>query len=432
MKSNERNVKKILELLLKSPHFLTMEFLSRNVGVSKRSVQNYLLSIERWLAESNFKQTQIIKKQGLGVAIEISAGDRMKMQRLLGYDSLSIHSGDNKRRLLIIKKLIILQEDVTIQSLADEFFVSRSVIILDLEWVEQWLAQYKLKLFKTQRRGIGVIGDEMAHRNAIVRYLEAGEAEDVKNPISSKKHARLPENSYINLTQVYSQEAVEKVAEIIELVEDKFDFFLTSDYYASLITHLVISISRLKSGKIVPEEFMPPEEDFPELETQTATFIAQQLEQSFSVKVSDMEKVYICIHLVGFNAFSPKQPEKVEMPEKIQLLACRLIESIDAQLGTKFINDKLLLFGLGLHLKSEIYRLQNGVYYNRASEIKRNENYIDIYNAAKAASGLYTELCGVQPDEEEILNLSFYFLLSLHRNLRKVKAIIVCNSGNRA
>lgn len=43
------------------------------------------------------------------------------------------------------------------------------------DWVENWLSQYKLKLFKTQRRGIGIAGDEISRRAAIAGFFDLKE-----------------------------------------------------------------------------------------------------------------------------------------------------------------------------------------------------------------------------------------------------------------
>ena len=42
MKSYELNLKKILEYLLQTTEFVTLNTLSEQVGLSKRSIQNYI------------------------------------------------------------------------------------------------------------------------------------------------------------------------------------------------------------------------------------------------------------------------------------------------------------------------------------------------------------------------------------------------------
>lgn len=429
MRTYEANIKKILEVLLNNLHYLTMDFIAQSVGLSKRSVQNYLASIDSWIFENGLPNTQIIRKQGQGVMLEINAADRLKLEKLLCGKSLGVYSDDNKRRLDIIKKLIILEEDMTIKSLAEQFYVSRPIIVSDLEWVEEWLASYKLELFKTQRRGIFTRGSEVSYRNAIAGFFDSYESVGTYDVIAAKKRDRLQENNFQNLIDIYPRDTVEKAKRIIGLAEKEFDFFLTEDYYTSLLTHIVISISRFINGNTVPPEFFPPDDEFPAFIIKTAEYISKHLEAVFNIRVSEVERAYICIHLVGFNAISAEQSANSEMPKKIKGLALELIKAVDLRLGTHFIHDKLLFFGLCLHLKSKIFRLQKDVYYKKTSRFQLLDNSINIYNAVSKSSNLFREICDVEPDEEEILNITCYFLLSVRRNHCKSKALLICNDG---
>ena len=430
MKRHESNIKKILEVLLSNPQYLTMDFIAQNVGLSKRSVQNYLTDIDSWISKNSLRNTRIIKKQGQGVIIEINAANRLTIEKLLYNKSLSINSDDNERRLDIIRKLLILEEDITIKMLTEQFYVSRSVIATDLEWVEAWLASYKLELVKAQRKGIVIRGSEISYRNAIAGFFDLYKSVENEEAQTQKKQDRLPEKNYQNLIKIYTIDTVEKTKRIIESAEKEYKFFLTDDYYTSLLTHIVISISRFINGYTVSSEFSPPvDEEFPAFIVETADYISKRLEAVFNIKVSMMERAYICIHLVGFNALSAELSANTEMPEKIKHLALGLIKSVDIQLGKEFIRDRLLFFGLCIHLKAKIYRLQKDVYHRKTSDFKLLENNSDIYNAVYHASVLYPDICNVEPDEEELLSLTCYFQLSLHRNLSKPKVLLVCNDG---
>ena len=429
MKNYETNIKKILDILLNTPRYLTLDYIAHNVGLSKRSVQNYLASIDEWIKQNGLLYTNVIRKQGQGVKISINAADRLKIEKLLYSKHFSVYSDDNKRRLDIINKLIILEEDITIKSLAEQFYVSRSNIISDLEWVKEWLASYKLELYKTQRKGIVIRGSEVSHRNAIAGYFDLYEPTESDEGIR-KKHDRIQEKTLKSLIKVYTRDTIETTQKIIESAEKEFDFIMTEDYFTSLLTHIVISISRFMLGNTVSSEFIPPDdEEFPVYITETAEFIVKCLEAEFGIEVSDIEKTYICIHLVGFNALSAQQSANTEMPKEIKHLALELIKSIDSQLNTYFIRDKQLFFGLSLHLKSKIFRLKKEVYYKKTTSFELLDNNVDIYNAADKAGELYHKICGVEPDEEEIFNITCYFLLSLHRNMNKLKALLICNDG---
>ena len=442
MLSYEPNIKKIVEILLYNGQYHTLEQIAKCVGRSKRSIQNYLADIDSWIAKNGLLHTKIIRKQGKGVAINADAVDKLKIEKLLSGNSLSIYGDDNKRRLEIIKKLIILEDNATIRSLTEIFFVSRSIVLSDLKWIGDWLSSYGLEL-AVSRSGIKTTGGEVSYRNAIAGYFDsymeiesggdtAGAADGNGGAAQGESAARgrFHDISLRNIITIYPEETVLKVKEIIEASENQFHFYLTDDYYASLLTHIVISVSRLINGNTVPPEFAPPDdEEFPAYIVETAQFITDRLESVFKVNVSNDEKKYICIHLVGFNALSAEQTGDAEMPAKIKRLALELIKAVDARMGARFISDELLFLGLCLHLKAKVFRLQKNVYYKKTFQFQLSDANISIYNAVINASRLYQEICGVEPDEEELLNVTCYLLLSIHRNLRKPKALLICSEG---
>jgi transcriptional antiterminator len=53
----------------------------------------------------------------------------------------------------------------------------------------------------------------------------------------------------------------------------------------------------------------------------------------------------------------------------------------------------------------------------------------EIFNAVSKASNLYEEICHVKPTEEEFITLTMHFALSHKRNIKRKKAILVCNNG---
>jgi len=430
MKSYEDIIKRIMQVLLNNPHYLTLDHLAQDTGVSKRSVQNYLAIADSWIEQNGLMHTRIIRKQGRGIILGTDVNDRLKIEKLLHGKSLSIYADDNKRRFDIIKKLVILKESTTARMLSEQFYVSRSTILSDFEWIKQWLMTYRLELIFARRGGVAVKGDEVSYRNAIAGYIDSYRLIEDVEPMVFKRRKLLYESLLQNLSAIYPEDTVQKIKIIIESSEQKFSFFLTDDYFASLLTHIVISVARLISGDTVSKEFYPPDdEEFPSLIMETAEYIALCLESVFSIKVSDIEMTYISIHLVGFNAVSQENATDTKIQKKIKNLATMMISAIDSQLGTSFIGDEVLFFELCLHLKATVFRLQNDIYYKKISQFQLSESHAYLYDAVSGASRFYWEICGVVPDEEELLNVTCYLLLSVRRNVRKPKALLVCNDG---
>ncbi len=245
---------------------------------------------------------------------------------------------------------------------------------------------------------------------------------------------RLTEEKYLKLKNIYPKIDSTPICAIIENAERKFDFFLTDEYFLTLVTHLVISVARLSSGKSVEECFLPPEANYTGLERKTAEYIASGIEAEYSLEFPESERIYICIHLMSYNTFNNVEKSNSNdaiknIPKKVELLAICLIDYVDAQLGTSFASDKLLFFGIIFHLNSSIRRLEENIPIRtvpRDEVLNTNE---EIFNAVSRVSNLYEGICSVKPDEEELIALTMHFALSHKRNIRKKKALLVCNSG---
>ncbi|MCI6256382.1 MAG: PRD domain-containing protein [Clostridiales bacterium] len=429
MKSYELNLKKILEYLLQTTEFVTLNTLSEQVGLSKRSIQNYIAKLDSWFEENALANTSVERKRGYGIRLDTTPEERKKLQRLLNFQSLNIHSGDAKRRLDILKQLMFSEDETTIQGLMSQFYASRATILSDLDWVSQWLAQYKLRIFKTQHRGIGIVGDEVAHRNAIAGYFDTLGHGTISYFETPQPLRRIDEKNLSNLTEVYPRDTVLKIARIIEDAEREFDFILLDDFYTSLLTHMVISVLRISNGNYVSSEFLPPDESYPPLETKTAEYIAQRIKRVLHISLPPAEQSYICIHLIGYNAFRVEQDWGLPFPQKVEHLAISLIEAVDQALRTRYSNDKMLFFGLCLHLKTALYRLKVTSYAPRRRSSLLSEDWSRLYEAIKSAQGLYEHICSVSADEEELLAVSYFFLLSRRRNTAYVPALLISNLG---
>lgn len=430
----EIKMKKILEVLLDSNKYLTLDFLSQQVGISKRSIQNYMYRIELLLADMGMDKIKLLKKQGYGIKLFVDEDEGKKLLNHLNTEKSSIFDDVVSRRLEILKALIFSNDELTIQFFADQFYISRTVILKDLEWVSQWLSKFNLKLFKTQRRGIGIVGSEISRRNAIAGFFDIYKTKEKIIIKDTNSSGRLTEEIFQKLKCVYPRIDIAPICTIIEDTEKKFDFFLTDEYFITLVTHLVISVARLSSGKNVDESFLPPEAEYGGLERKAAEYVASRIETEYSLDFPESERIYICIHLMSYNTFNyvekcNSNDSLKNIPKKIELLAISLIDYVDAQLGTSFSTDKILFFGIIFHLKTSIYRLEEKTSMKTISRNEFSNLNKEIYNAISRVGNLFEGICNVKPNEEEFIALTMHFELSHKRNIKTKKALLVCNNG---
>lgn len=425
----EKNMERIVDVLIESDKFITLEALSQKVGLSKRSIQNYLYKIQAWLSEIGMKETELIKKQGYGIKLLVDQEEKIGLLKHLKIDKIAIFEDVVCRRLDMLKALIFSNDELTIQFFADQFYISRTVILKDLEWISQWLAKYSLQLFKCQRRGISIVGNEASRRNAIAGFFDIYKTNEKSIITGFDSSSRISEEKYTKLKSIYPRIDFIPICTIVEDAQKKFDFFLTDEYFLSLITHLIIGISRLCSGKNVDKNFMPPDDEYGGLESKTSEYISTRLESEYKLKMPESERIYICIHLMSYNAFNYDNDTLKCIPKKIEQLAISLIDAVDSQLGTAFATDKILFFGIIFHLKTSIYRLEDNISIKSLSKETILKDNGEIFKAVSKASNLYKEICSVKVNDEEIITIAMHFSLSQKRNIKKKKALLVYNNG---
>lgn len=428
MRHSEKTMRNMLLVLLESDDFVTLNSLSQSLDISKRSVQNYLNKADSWLREREMPNVRIVKKQGYGIRLTLDSASRQTLSSLLNSQYFTLMDGSVDRRIELLRSLIFSREELTIQFLADHFYVSRFVILSDLDWAENWLGQYHLKLFKTQGRGIGIAGDEIARRAAIVGFFDLCERREP----AANSHAnpvRLAKERLEKLEEVYTEEEIKQICTIIEEAEREFDFFMGSEYFTALATHITISVYRLRHGHEIKKEFLPPDGEFPQQEMNTARFIAKRLEETFQISLPESECTYICIHLMGYNAFQAQLEEERKVPEKVDLLALQLIEAVDADLGGNFSSDKVLFFGLLAHLQSSLYQQKENPGTRTQARTALPEACQDIYASVKKQSPLYQQFGGILPDQQELISLALHFSLSQDRTTTKWRALLVSTAG---
>lgn len=432
MGRTNQTLQKMLLTLSDNSSFVTLDQLSQELEISKRSVQNYLSKAELWLRDHDLAEVSIIKKQGNGILLKASDTDRQKLASLLSSQYFTSLDGSADRRIEILRSLVFSQDELTIQFLADKFYVSRFIIQSDLDWVENWLAQYNLKLYRTQRRGIGIAGSEFLRRSAIAGFFDMQKHREPVAGHPTKIAVRLAKERLQNLEEVYNEEDICKVCAIIEEAEKTFNFYMGSDFFTGLATHITISVFRLRHGYQIKKEFLPPDGEFPHMEMNTAHFIASRLEDTFHIKLPELERIYICIHLMSYHAFQAQEDKQYNVPKNIEALTLHLIEGVDADLGGDFSSDKMLFFGLLHHIRNVIYFLRENPNSRPSSSEglpPLNEAGKEILASVQKHIHAYREFCGVEPDKRELLCVTLHFVLSAARTTHRKRALLVSNSG---
>jgi|GEM_PF-1614000 Transcriptional antiterminator len=449
---NEIRALKILYMLLETDGFLTISKIAKHFGLSKRTIQTDLEKLEKLISVLDLSdEIQVEKKSGCGIRIYAQNGNteliRQKIKKMCGSTSGQEDSQyedyEHKnyiRHIETLRMLINSTDELTIQFLADQFYISKSVVLKDLEWINIWLSKFNLKVYKRQHRGICIVGAEKDRRNALVEFHTLSSYQSIDslnkkdNIAYNSADYRIDEKKYGKMKKIYPKVNLEKISDIIRNAEKEFDFFMPDEHYESLFMHLLISIDRILKGSNVDEDDGILCEQFGETQMQVAEYIASQIEKEFATVMPRAERAYICMHLMGSELYNVSDEADIKsvvssIPMSVKDLANGLVDYIGKILSYDFKGDTMLLCGLLFHLKTSIYRLKNNFSFKSFDDSLVKLNYPQVYKAVFTADVLYEKHCKVLLTADEIMAITLHFALAMERVRHKNKVIFVSNGG---
>ena len=427
----------IMSLLLEESDFLTLQALAAKMGVSKRTVQYDIDRLEAWLEQNGLTdQVTVCKKPGNGLRLELHGISSEELSRRMEDQYGGSELNDNyQRRLEITKFLLFSHDDLTIQFLADHFYISKSVVQKDITWVDKWLLQYGLCVTKRQNRGITIVGSEQKRRAAMAGLIELlrsvdGEKDGQQQvPVSDTVDIiRLDLERFYSGMNNNPKADVGKIAEIIQDAERKFGFYLMDSYYTGLLVHLSIAVERLIGGRSVTESEDPLKGLLSCREGEIARYIASEMEQAFHIKMPESECTYICIHVMGAELPDPTAEQSQLHSSRIRDFTTHLVSFVQDMTGIQFLQDSILLNALATHIKASAYRLRSGLRRQGHHPSHFTPEYARLYHAVWSSSYYYKQFFSVEPNAEELLSIYLHFVQSIRRRMRRCKAIYLYQS----
>jgi len=401
---------KIVMLILNSGivHYSDIE---KSIGRSRKTITKYLNNVEPVLEAYN---VQLIRKRNVGVYFEGDTTDLSNAIQNTGYPNTP--KTKEERVTLILSKLLMSDENQSIQKLADMSFVSRSTLENDFKEVKRVLAEHDA-IIESTYDGIRVVASESAKRKLISELLTRYWG----NTLYSKKengeiHSKLQLPN--DITSFFSKDIFSKVLKALDEFENTSDLKLTDYEYQSLAIHLIISLER-----ITKNEVLTTSEYDVNLEKNTIHLV-KILERVFKITIPEYERQYINIHILAAEG---------------QLLSEDKIKNDTNDFQQKTISDFLkrnipeydhsLINGLMVHLSSALKRLYLGLSLHNpyTEEIKRN--FPQAFNEAIDLCAKLEKQFNVSLNKDEVAYVALHIEAFYERQKDMVTAVIVCSTG---
>ena len=357
----QQRQKQIVKLLINSDDYQPVKIIAQHLNCSTKTIRNDLNLIEE-------QGINVEKKSGKGIKISVKTEDRMNLNLIInnednnGFNDLSAES----RRIKILFDLLDNNRgNISIQTLAQKYFVSKTSIVNDLKCVEKKISKYNLCLEKSIQ-GTSIIGNEIDIRKLMVSVLN-NLVMSKEKLINLEKSKRIDDITLDELSKQFSEENVRYVEQIIEEIESILDYKIGEPYYINIITHILILINRTQSGNRIYEL-----ENFKDIDIKDEFIyaiskeMAKKIENHFSIILKSEEVYFIYRYLLSSGTKVSSQnslTEKLvnEDDIKISNMAKEMIKICSEALEVDLTFDTQLYSDLILHLRPMLNRINYNI-----------------------------------------------------------------------
>lgn len=409
------NGRKIVNILLdQAGVWLTAAKLAELIGVSRRTVLRELPGLEQWLTENGVELT---RSPGLGIQLKAGADDIARLSQEQSREISSMTRQERIQRLMLM--LFRSREPIKAYVMARELSVSERVLKADLDQLEELISPLGVTLCRKPGVGTWLDGKPNALQRAVGTLIRSDlPSEDIHQLLLG----RLPTVGL--LSQVLDPDVTQGVMEVLHRFDSEEAIGFTDSSYLALSLHLILAIQFLpQDGPVtIQNQFSP----------QTRR-LASALERRFGIRFPDEQREYLEQYLRANTPDRERHGWDNADEWHLRHRASQLILAMEAVMDLEFSRYPALLNDLCCHLRSVLYRAEQGRPIDNPSVDLIKRQYPQLWEATRSSCDMLAET-GVLPPlcDEEAAFLAMHFGAVIEREslLRlKIHAVVVCPYG---
>ena len=431
-------MKQILQVLLRESAAVSVKYLAEQIGVSKRTAQRELESVNTALKDYSLA---FVSKTGVGIWVEGSEEEKKRLLAVLSAGDDYDASNREERRKRLILEILKEKELRKLYYYSSLFDVSEATVSADLEAVEGWLAHYGLFVSRKPGCGISIQGSEENYRRAIRGFIDENIDTKMMREVYGEEaydlsaYQVLKKNSF---DRILNNDIVKRVMGCITKLGNDRVLTLTENSYVGMIIHISIAIHRIQKNEVIEYTDTWQQEIAEDEDYALAKVIVEELEREFQIAIPGVEISYICLHLKGakHEKIQWNEGEQLKIENKqLQQLINDMIDAYDNRQAYLMKQDDGFIQGLLAHLQPTLIRLVYDMQIQNPVLEDIKVSYPDIYKRCEKVAQVLKEFTGKEVPEQEIGFLTGQFGAAMVRlegrkeKIRKVHAGVVCSSG---
>ena len=386
--------KQILYHMIRSADYISSKDLSFSLNTSEKTVLKYLNLLKADLKDNG---ASLEVKHGYGSRLQITDQEKFNSY-LADIGNSSIPSGKEERKIYVLFRLLNTDDYINIYDLADELYVSPSLLRLIIKDLIPTTEKYNLELKHSHSHGYRITGSESDVRRCL-----------------SKECAGMNSLDDFAMVKNSGKDLHGQISSIITRTLEQYKIAVSYDAINSLTLHILIAINRNETRNFVEVDQYTINRILSSPEYYVIHSINKQMKEKLGIDLPEIEMVYLTLHLNGKQRLQGHEHLQFKIENDALVFFNRFLRNIYQTIGYDFFEDGELRVSLLNHIVPFLNRLnQNNLITKSSLEGIKNEFPYAYEMAVAGLSFLNDE--GFEITPEEIGYFALHLALSMEKN----------------
>ncbi|KAA8367915.1 BglG family transcription antiterminator [Leuconostoc carnosum] len=401
-------------LLNNQERFVTGDELANILSLSSRTIRNYIKILKTKL---NSHGATFEAKPSFGYRLHIShpvtfdlfLNKNYQLSQWQADDSDEIDISD--RQKYVLNKLVIEDQTILIDDLAERLFVTSATLSKDLSMIRKELIPYDLTIENKPNKGLFIQGLERDRRHFILNYFFSHSGNSFQHYMANKSFFK--KIIFDEITIIVLDECREA------------DIHLTDFTIQNIVLYIALSVQRMAGGFELQTIQLDDNAETKGVHAVAAKII-HRIETSYHLQVPASEVAYLTIQLLS-KGRNIQTTSDESLPKDLH----DVLQQIELETGYPVSQDYELRKNLIEHLKPMIIRLEQGLQLKNPLLQEIKTKYANYFSDIKRYVALSTYLSKFEISDDEIAYLALHLMATAekYRDLNKPRVLIICATG---
>ena len=380
---NER-VKAIIRILREADDYVTSKELADKLDISVRTIKTAIKGLKMEI-EAYGAHLEI--KRGVGYRLHIVNEEAFLpiSYRIQNTSPQQFPHTQKERSVYIIRKLLSLDYPIKLDDLAEELYVSRNTIALDIRLcINDFFFQDSMKDFFVQNN--------------------------------------------VMFSSEYNQNEIRYIREALLHVLNKYNIHFSDVSVQNMVIHIVIELRRCKFYQYVTlnEDLIERMKKYKAYKA--ALELKDMLEEQMHVVFPEHEIIYLTMHILSKSVMGSEDIRRLDLSYMDNLLM-KIFHRIENRFAISLNKDMEIYEFLRLHIPSMAERIRLQLTLRNPLLLENNRRYQFAVEIALEAVDVIEEQLNIKIDNNEFSYLVLYFNLALNRYQSRIKKRLILVSG---